>query len=87
MIKLGAGDEVSNIAKAEVTFVELHELVWNTIDSSFFCRRQLLCLSSHWSFISLWFLEMTKLFQSYREVRFCLDLCFFFIFIVHLFSF
>lgn len=42
MIKLGAGDEVSNIAKAEVTFVELHELVWNTIDSSFFCRRQLL---------------------------------------------
>lgn len=25
MIKLGAGDEVSNIAKAEVTFVELHE--------------------------------------------------------------
>ena len=46
-ILLGAGDEVNNVAKAEVTFVELHELIWNTIASVRFSTGDSFCVFFH----------------------------------------
>ena len=87
-ILLGAGDEVNNIAKAQVTFVELHELIWNTIDSVSFSTGDSFCVffhigvSFHCGFLKwLNFSSLTgKPFSVWTYV-FC------FISIVHLFSF
>ena len=69
-ILLGPSNEVNNIAKAEVRFVEhscLDELIWKTTDFvSFSVGDTFLSLVfAQWSFIFLWFFK--RLFWSYRE--------------------